>query len=177
MSHIVNRDVLVTNTASSPAINSNTIDANTEKEALLGFITSASSQRRSSISFKSLFFALLGCCLALTLLLTKCMPITLEEWQTDESSSISLGLVKNAVAVPSATPSSAAVLEVFQVYQPVLTPSGVTDEATSDSGSENTTIIASSQAASSCQVTLMVHTFAYSYGLPYVGEFPLTRLG
>lgn len=79
-------------------------------------------------------------------------------------------LVKySATPAASATPSS-AVLEVFQVYQPVLIPPGVTDETTSRNGVEETSIIASTNDdATSCKVLLMEHTFGYSYGIPFVG--------
>ncbi|KAI9642881.1 hypothetical protein NHQ30_008615 [Ciborinia camelliae] len=80
-------------------------------------------------------------------------------------------LVKYSVALePSATPSS-AVLEVFQVYQPVLIPPGITDETASYNGVEETAIIASTNGATSCKVVLMEHTFGYSYGIPYVGTY------
>lgn len=45
-------------------------------------------------------------------------------------------------------PTNGSVLEIFQVYPPVLTPSNAT-----------------------CKQTLMAHTFAYSYGQPYVGTY------
>jgi len=61
------------------------------------------------------------------------------------------------------------VLEVFQVYQPVLTPSGVTDQTISSNGEEDTITIASAPSASSCKVLLMDHVFGYSYGMPFVG--------
>ncbi|ESZ95746.1 putative Peptide-N4-(N-acetyl-beta-glucosaminyl)asparagine amidase A [Sclerotinia borealis F-4128] len=80
-------------------------------------------------------------------------------------------LVKySAAPAPSATPSL-AVLEVFQVYQPVLIPTGVTDETASYDGVEETAIIASTNDATSCKVVLMEHSFGYSYGIPFVGNY------
>jgi hypothetical protein len=98
--------------------------------------------------------ALIGCCLGLFWVLRGCLPSNVLRQDdippiTTESSP--LGLVKYAVPAPAATSS---VLEVFQVYQPVLTPSEATDETTS---------------SSPCEVLLMQHTFAYSYGQPFVG--------
>jgi hypothetical protein len=76
-------------------------------------------------------------------------------------------LEKYAAPLPSATSS---VLDVFQVYQPVLTPDGATDETTLGDGSENTTSLASASSGASCQVLLMDHVFALSYGAPFVGK-------
>ena len=77
----------------------------------------------------------------------------------------SFRLVKEAISA-----STSGVTEDFQVYQPVFTPSGVTDETTQANGSENTTTIAQTNTSSSCQVVLMQHSFAYSYGVPFVGQ-------
>lgn len=84
-------------------------------------------------------------------------------------------LAKYATIAPP--PANSSVLDVFQVYQPVLTPSGPTDEIILGDGAENTTAIASAASGSSCQVVLMEHVFAYSYGQPFVGmRFLLSRL-
>lgn len=141
-----------------------------EKEAFFGQTMLSESTSQRSTGVKSLLLAIIGACVALTLLLGNCLPTTFEQWRADHSPSASFSLVKHAVAAPSATPSSTAVLEVFQVYQPVLTPSGATDDTTTGDGSENTTTIAQSGTASSCEVTLMVHSFGYSYGMPFVGK-------
>jgi hypothetical protein len=93
------------------------------------------------------------------------------EKQDQEIDVFSFDLVKHAVPAPAAT-SAIALLEDFQVYQPVLTPSGATDDTTLDNGSENTTAIAQTSATSSCQVLLMEHIFGYSYGIPFVGKSP-----
>jgi hypothetical protein len=69
----------------------------------------------------------------------------------------------------SMKPSSTGVLEVFQVYQPVLTPSGPTDEIISSDGSSNTTAIISTENGSSCTQLLMEYSFGFSYGHPFVG--------
>ncbi|KAA8571516.1 hypothetical protein MFRU_016g00090 [Monilinia fructicola] len=76
----------------------------------------------------------------------------------------------SATPTASAIPSS-AVLEVFQVYQPVLIPPGVADETASYNGVEETAIIASTNDATSCKVVLMEYTFGNSYGIPFVGDY------
>lgn len=86
-------------------------------------------------------------------------------------SSASLDLARNAARTPAATPSS-SVLECFQVYQPVLFPSGAVDETLASDGLENTTTIAPTTPASSCEVLLMDHSFGFSYGIPFVGLSP-----
>lgn len=64
----------------------------------------------------------------------------------------------------TAASASAEVLECFQVAQPVLLPEGATT-------SDGLTVSSSQGTGSSCTVTLMDHVFAYSYGVPFVGEF------
>jgi hypothetical protein len=64
----------------------------------------------------------------------------------------------------------AKVLEVFQVYAPVLTatPDGaleITD------GSSNATVVNVPNTSPPCQDILVVHDFISSYGQPYVGPF------
>ncbi|KAG9239558.1 putative peptide-N4-(N-acetyl-beta-glucosaminyl)asparagine amidase A [Amylocarpus encephaloides] len=76
-------------------------------------------------------------------------------------------LVKNAIQVASAGP----VLECFQVYQPVLFPSGAVDETIQSDGSENTTTIGPTDSTASCQTLLMEHSFGFSYGIPFVGNY------
>lgn len=112
---------------------------------------------------------LIGFCLGLFWVLRDCLPSNVlrqDDIPSITTDSSPLGLVKYAAPAPAATSS---VLEVFQVYQPVLTPSGVTGETTSSDGSENTTTIAPAASSSPCEVLLMQHTFAYSYGQPFVG--------
>lgn len=80
--------------------------------------------------------------------------------------------VETSVSVTTTVvaPTSTGVLEVFQVYQPVLTPKGVTDETTLSNGAENTTTIAATESTSACELLLMDHSFGFSYGLPFVGN-------
>jgi hypothetical protein len=76
-------------------------------------------------------------------------------------------------APTSVTPSvtaSATPLVDFQVYQPVLTPTGPADQKFSADGSSQTQSLSVQPETASCSVTLMVHEFAYSYGTPYVGR-------
>lgn len=123
---------------------------------------------------KVLAIGLVGCCLGLFLLLSGCMPMPRAGGRTEALSTISRShLEKYAAPLPSAT---ASVLNVFQVYQPVLTPEGVTDETILGDGAENTTSLASASPGASCQVLLMEHVFAYSYGLPFVGMLHLISL-
>jgi hypothetical protein len=68
-------------------------------------------------------------------------------------------------------PSSSPVLEVFQVYQPVLAPSGPTDQTIDSNGSSNTTIIGYAETSVSCTKLLMKYSFGFSYGHPFVGMF------
>lgn len=67
-----------------------------------------------------------------------------------------------ATATSTAATATGSVLVDFQVHQPVLTPEG----ATLDSGVSNGE---AGEVANSCQVLLMDHVFAYSYGEPYIG--------
>ncbi len=121
-----------------------------------------------NITLKAWLFAFVGSCLALTWLLHDSLPTT--EWDYHQPPLPTFDLVKNAVPAPSATPYS-SVLECFQVYQPVLTPSGATDETVLGNGSENTTTIAEIETNNSCDVVLMVHSFGLSYGKPFVGMY------
>ena len=61
-------------------------------------------------------------------------------------------------------------LEVFQVYPPVLTvtPSGVLEIT---DGSSNATVKVVDSDRPTCQDVLAVHSFAFSYGKPFVGEY------
>jgi hypothetical protein len=122
---------------------------------------------------KVLAVALIACFLGIFLLLSDCMPRP--RWGADVlSATISKShLEKHAAPTPSATSS---VLDVFQVYQPVLTPEGATDETILVDGSESTTSLASASSGASCQVLLMDHVFAYSYGEPFVGMLRFVSL-
>jgi hypothetical protein len=163
ISHGANREFL---DVSTPA------DESTEKELLLVDAESSTAPRKSmslSDKLKLAVLAILGCCIPLIWALNSCMST--DNVQGDEISSATFDLVKYAVPAPSASASAPAVLEVFQVYQPVLTPSGATDETILGNGAENTTTIAQAAASSSCEILLMDHSFGYSYGVPFVGKF------
>lgn len=66
--------------------------------------------------------------------------------------------------------AASSLLEVFQVYPPVLT---VTPDGTLEitDGSSNATVAIIDAHRPTCQKVLAVHTFAYSYGLPFVGNY------
>jgi len=66
--------------------------------------------------------------------------------------------------------AATSLLEVFQVYPPVLTvtPSGLLEIT---DGSSNATVDIIDNHRPSCQQTLVVHSFAYSYGDPFVGSY------
>lgn len=76
---------------------------------------------------------------------------------------------------PTPTPTRPA-LECFQVAEPVLTPSGVTRRDLSQlpalASADQVPIEAADERGGSlapCTVVLMEHTFANSYGFPFVG--------
>lgn len=121
----------------------------------------------SSLRSKLSLLILLGLAIASVSLVWNTLDVS--EWDDEEPSLVLFELVKHAVP-SSAAMSAAAVLEDFQVYQPVLTPSGATDETVLGNGSENTTIIGQTASVSSCEVLLMEHSFGYSYGIPFVGK-------
>jgi hypothetical protein len=64
----------------------------------------------------------------------------------------------------SASPSSTTPVEIFQVVSPVLGSTGLIG-----SGGPVANATASEASGSSCQVTLMEHSFADSFGKPFVG--------
>lgn len=72
------------------------------------------------------------------------------------------------------TTSSAAarptVLECFQVAPPVLMPQGATYQATESGGSEVFLDAGGQVSGPSCSVLLMEHSFAWSYGMPFIGK-------
>lgn len=63
-----------------------------------------------------------------------------------------------------------SLLEVFQVYPPVLTvtPDGVLEIT---DGSSNASVAVIDSGRPTCQEVLVVHSFAYSYGEPFVGNY------
>jgi len=141
-------------------------DRITEKGGLLSPNERGTAAHRRYLPFgciaKLLYAVILASCVALVLMLNDCLPSKGLPRENPDSSTIRL--VKDAVSA-----TTAGVTEDFQVYQPVFTPSGATDETTLSNGSENTTTIAQTNATGSCQVLLMQHTFAFSYGIPFVG--------
>jgi len=73
-------------------------------------------------------------------------------------------VVKRQTPATSSAAASPTVLECFQVAPPVLTPQGLTD-------SDGSKVLSSAGASEeSCTVLLMEHSFAYSYGLPFIGK-------
>ncbi|KAI8626358.1 peptide N-acetyl-beta-D-glucosaminyl asparaginase amidase A-domain-containing protein [Xylariaceae sp. FL1651] len=82
----------------------------------------------------------------------------------------------NATSTTSAAPTpTRPLLECFQVAEPVLTPSGVTRRDTSSPPAVDQKPLqvgaGSESDASPCAVVLMQHTFANSYGAPFVGNY------
>lgn len=89
------------------------------------------------------------------------------------SEKVALGeadVIRRQAANVTATSATAAatILEVFQVHQPVLTPSGPTlDDAADGDGDD----APGGSAGNSCSVVLMDHVFAVSYGAPFIGAY------
>jgi hypothetical protein len=142
-------------------------DIDAEKEQLLSAMEKRSASHRrkfpSGCIPKLLIAIVVGSsCIALIWMLHHCLST--KELQQEDLVSSTFRLVKDAVSA-----STSGITEDFQVYQPVFTPSGATDETTLANGSENTTTVAQTNTTSSCQVVLMEHVFAFSYGLPFVG--------
>lgn len=96
-----------------------------------------------------------------------------EEHETYDGS-YTPSLVRDDVSatISSMTATSTPILEVFQVYQPVLTPTGLIDETISSDGIANTTSLTSPNSTTACSKVLMDHSFGYSYGQPFVGKTP-----
>lgn len=127
-----------------------------------------------SRNLKVQLFLAIGCILALILTcwtFFRCLlPAELPATQLAYRNNVQAAVLA-ATITSSASPSSTAVLEVFQVYQPVLTPDGPTAETISSDGSLNTTTIESTEHDVSCTKLLMEHSFGWSYGIPFVGKF------
>jgi hypothetical protein len=100
-----------------------------------------------------------------------CPPAHLTERRSLRVNSPDAFIRANAATTTSSAPASTSTVTVdFQVCQPVLTPSGPTDETTESNGQSTTGVIQpGAAAAASCEVLLMEHSFAYSYGIPFVG--------
>ncbi|TGJ79959.1 hypothetical protein E0Z10_g8812 [Xylaria hypoxylon] len=85
----------------------------------------------------------------------------------------------NTTSITTSAPTATRPpLECFQVAEPVLTPSGATRRDTSQppalAPADQKPIEAaadSASASSPCAVVLMEHTFANSYGSPFVGQY------
>lgn len=131
------------------------------------------SSRKVGGGWKVLAPIFIGCCIGLGWLLTDCTPAKVLE-QVETQPATYEHLVKYAAAASSPVPTPTGVLDVFQVYQPVLAPNGAVDETVLSDGQENTTNIASTSPSSSCEVLLMKYDFAYSYGTPFVGMYSVT---
>ncbi|KAH8910995.1 hypothetical protein BR93DRAFT_873525 [Coniochaeta sp. PMI_546] len=71
----------------------------------------------------------------------------------------------------SAAAASPTVLECFQVAPPVLTPRGASYQATESDGSEVFLDAGNSASKEVCTVLLMEHSFAWSYGMPFIGAY------
>lgn len=151
----------------SATANAGLLDIRSEKEQLLSTTEIRQTSLRRQFAFRYipqlLIAVLVASCISLIWTLHDCLPAN--KLISEDSVPPTFHLVKDAVSA-----SSAGVLEDFQVYQPVFTPSGATDETTTANGVENITTIAQTAGSSSCQVLLMQHSFAFSYGLPFVGE-------
>lgn len=83
------------------------------------------------------------------------------DWTRSTHSEPSIQLLKNQASSP--VPSATGVLECFQVYQPLPTHEAVDEATTRDAPITPT----------SFEVTLMEHDFAFSYGVPFIGEYGL----
>ena len=141
-------------------------DIDLEKERLLNRIEKRLASHPRYFPYgcisQILFAVVAVSCIALIWMLNDCLPT--KTLPHKKLASSTFRLVKDTVSA-----STSGVTVDFQVYQPVFTPGGATDETTQANGSENTTVIAQTNVSSSCQVLLMQHTFAFSYGLPFVG--------
>ncbi|KAI1283504.1 peptide N-acetyl-beta-D-glucosaminyl asparaginase amidase A-domain-containing protein [Xylaria sp. FL0933] len=103
-------------------------------------------------------------------------------WARDSSGAIhpyakykSLALGADPTSVTTSVPTPTP-LECFQVAEPVLTPSGVTRRDISqlpslESTGQTPIGAATEDDASPCSVVLMEHTFASSYGAPYITAY------
>lgn len=75
-------------------------------------------------------------------------------------------------APPTSSAAAApTVLECFQVAPPVLTPHGASYQAAESDGSEVFLNTGGSTSGEACTVLLMEHSFAWSYGMPFIGAY------
>lgn len=73
-------------------------------------------------------------------------------------------------ASTSSAAAAPTVLECFQVAPPVLTPHGASYQAAQSDGSEVFLSTGNSASGEACTVLLMEHSFAWSYGMPFIGK-------
>lgn len=153
-----------------------TTGAETDRESLPQHVKPRVGPHMLRHGLKVQIFALLGCAIVLGITSHRFLtcitaPKTPANPLVNRSNVIREAIVGTTIS--SAIPSSTAVLNVFQVYQPVLGPSGVVDNTIDGDGSSNTTTINASEHASSCTKLLMEYSFGFSYGHPFVGTVPL----
>lgn len=79
-------------------------------------------------------------------------------------------VLRRQASSTSSAAASPTVLECFQVAPPVLTPDGASYQATESDGSEVFLDAGNSASTESCTVLLMEHSFAWSYGMPFIGK-------
>ncbi|KAL3420663.1 peptide-n4-(n-acetyl-beta-glucosaminyl)asparagine amidase a [Phlyctema vagabunda] len=70
--------------------------------------------------------------------------------------------IRSTPATTSASPTSTGVLDVFQVYPPILVPGN---------NAPNTTLPSNGTGTPNCEVLLMEYSFGNSYGAPFVGSY------
>jgi hypothetical protein len=142
-----------------------------EKGNVVGGERSRHARRRRILDQGNVLVILvMGGCLALIWMFKDCL---IPRWERVSiyatPSKSSSDIVRYQVSSPS--PSSTGVLECFQVHQPIYAPDAV-------AGSGNIPTAGPVASANSCTVTqsLMKHDFAFSYGIPFVGEQDITQL-
>jgi hypothetical protein len=104
---------------------------------------------------------------------SRCPPFGLDALR--EALPTTLGANKETSTNPHQAQST-NILDVFQVHQPVFTPSDTFRKASLQNGRAGTaaTMAMSSRA---CEAVLMEHSFGFSYGQPFVGNtsWPLSQ--
>ncbi|KAI1850642.1 hypothetical protein JX266_003924 [Neoarthrinium moseri] len=83
---------------------------------------------------------------------------------------LSVVLVLLGLQVISAS-ASRDVLQCLQVAQPVLSPTGVTLGSTASDGATTADTASGSGRRAPCDVLIMDHVFAFSYGRPFIGNY------
>jgi hypothetical protein len=82
-----------------------------------------------------------------------------------EASTATVSSSATSFSTSSASPTSTTPVQVFQVFSPVLGPGGLLGS----NGVVPNTTTSTDTSGTSCQVTLMVHSFNNSFGKPFVG--------